>query len=365
MQIAGFFAIIITSMKIFKGVGDFFGLDIGNSSVRVVQLSQHGTGANRAFALRCFGYASIDAKNVDAGSEAGRKRLGEIILTAVGQAGIKTKNVALGVPSSKTFTTVIDLPLQSKEDLAKVIKYQADQYIPMSSTGAKVDWAPLGLHPQDSSRQEVLLTSVSSDYVEERMEFIESLGFNVVAIEPDQVSMIRSLSLLDANSVDLIIDMGDKSTDVAVIYNNSPRLVRSLPVGLASIVRTASQNLEVKEDQARQFVLKFGLEPDKLEGRIYHAIEDVLENFASELKKTINFFQTKYTNINVTRIIVSGYAGNIPMLNNYIANKTNLPTTTGNPWSTVTMTAGQQQVIQSVASEFAVAVGLAQRSDDV
>ncbi len=350
-------------MKLFKGVGDFFGLDIGTSSVRVVQLSSRGSGPSASYSLKAFGYASVDAQTALADSEASRKKLGDIIMTAIGQSGIKTKNVALGIPSSKTFTTVIDVPSQSRAELTKTIRYQVDQYIPMSSEDAKIDWAFLGTSPKDPTKQEVLLASTAIDYSEEKMEFIEGLGLNIIAVEPDQIAMTRSLNIPEPNAVNFIIDMGDQTTDIAMVYNGAPRLIRSLPTGLSTIVRAAAQNLGVKEDQARQFIIKFGLAPDKLEGKIYQAVEGVLDSFASDLNKSLKFFQTKYPNVPITRVIVSGYASLVPMMNNYIANKVNITTTIGNPWASVSMALNQQQMLAPVASEFAVAVGLAQRSN--
>lgn len=347
-------------MKLFKGVGDFFGLDIGTGSVRVVQLNSHGNGK---YSLKHFGYAAIDYQTAMADSDTSRKKLGEVILTVVGQSGIKTKNVVIGLPSAKTFTTVIDVPNQSYEELQKTMKYQVDQYVPMAIDEAKVDWAFLGPSAAAVDKQEVLLASVPNEFAEERLEFIESLGFNVIAAEPDQIAMTRSLNLSDGQSANFIVDLGEQTTDLAIVYGGSPRLVRSLPTGLQTMVRAAVQNLNVKDDQARQFILKFGLAPDKIEGRVYQAIEGVLDGFTSELSKSIKFFQTKYPNVPIARIIASGYAGVIPMMNNYIANKTNMTTTIGSPWSSIALTQQQQQELSVIGSEFAVAVGLAQRSN--
>ena len=52
-------------------------------------------------------------------------------MTALGQSGIKTRNVAIGLPSQKTFTTVIDMPSMDIDELRSTIRYQMDQYIPM------------------------------------------------------------------------------------------------------------------------------------------------------------------------------------------------------------------------------------------
>ena len=42
--------------------------------------------------------------------------------------------------------------------------------------------------------------------------------------------------------------------------------------------------------QAQQFVLKFGLSKDKLEGQVYNAIIGTVDNLMSEIEKSIKFF---------------------------------------------------------------------------
>ena len=342
-----------------KGVGEFFSLDIGTNAIRVVQLTKNNEGT---WTLAGFGYTPIDSRLTLNDSEEGRRRLGEVIATAVGQSDIKTKNVAISLSSQKTFTTIIDVPTQDAKELQKTIKYQIDQYVPMSIEDAKVDWASLGqsMHKKDS--QEVLLASTAKNYSEDRLEFIEGLGFNVIAAEPDSLAMTRSLLPKGVNDGRVLIDLGENSTDLSVVYGDAPRLVRTIPVGLSSLVKAAVQNLNIKDDQARQFILKFGLAQDKLEGQVFRAIETPLESFVQEIVKSIKFFSTRYPDVAIGGVILSGYAGMVPHLTEYVSSKTGISTVSGDPFQYVTVPAKYQQQLSGVASEFAVAVGLAQRS---
>lgn len=345
-------------MKILKGVGDFFALDIGTNAVRVVQLADNG---QDNWTLLHYGYAPVDVKTTTADSKESQRRLGEIIMTAVGQSGIKTKNVAVGLPSQKTFTTVIDVPTMPEAELKSTIKYQIDQYIPMAIDEAKVDWVLLGQSAHNPQQQEVLLASTANSYAEERLEFIEGLGLNVIATEPDPIAMVRALLPAGVQDARLIIDVGELSTNLVITYNDSPRLVRTIPTGIHSLVRAAVQNLNVQEDQARQFIIKFGLAPDRLEGQVFHAVENILEGFAAELTKSIKFFQTRYPNTPVGGILLSGYASVVPKFGDYVTAKTGVPATQANPWQKVRVPQDQQQQLATISTEFAVAVGLAQR----
>lgn len=345
-------------MTILKGVGDFFALDIGTNAVRVVQLSSSGPDS---WSLQHYGYAPLDEKTSASGSAEAQRRLGEVIMTAVGQSGIKVKNVVIGLPSNKTFTTVIDIPTMPESELRSTIKYQIDQYIPMAINESKVDWALLGQSLHDPKQQEVLLASTSNTYSEERLEFIESLGLNVIAAEPDPLAMIRSLLPSGITDARLIIDVGEQSTDLAITFGDSPRLVRTIPTGLRSLIKAAVQNLNVQEDQARQFIIKFGLAPDRLEGQVYRAIEGTLDNFAAELVKSIKFFQTRYPNTPVGGILLSGFAAVVPQFGEYVTAKTGVPSSVANPWQKVAVAQSDQQKLGTVAAEFATVIGLAQR----
>jgi type IV pilus assembly protein PilM len=349
-------------MAILQGVGDFFALDIGTNAVRVVQLGRNGTDN---WSLQHFGYAPVDSKTTSSSSPEAQRRLGEVIMTAVGQSGIHTKNVVVGIPSQKSFVTVIDVPTMSGGDLKSTLKYQIDQYIPMAIDEAKVDWVLLGQSLHDPKQQEVLLASTANQYAEERLEFVESLGLNVIVAEPDPIAMIRSLLPVGVKDARLLVDMGDQSTDIAITYNDAPRLVRTIPLGLQSLIKTAVQNLNVQDDQAKQFILKFGLAPDRLEGQVLRALDSTLDNFTSELAKSVKFFQTRYPNIAVGGILVSGFAGSLPKFSEYIGSKTGIATSVADPWQKVRVSSGDQQRLAPVSGEFATVIGLAERSNKV
>jgi Tfp pilus assembly PilM family ATPase len=173
--------------------------------------------------------------------------------------------------------------------------------------------------------------------------------------------MVRALLPPGIADGRMIIDVGELSTNLVMTYADAPRLVRTIPTGLYSLVKAAVQNLNVQEDQARQFILKFGLAPDRLEGQVFHALEGVLDGFAAELTKSIKFFQTRYPNTPVGGIFLSGYASAIPKFGDYVATKTNTSVALANPWQKVRVDAASQQQLTAISTEFATVVGLAER----
>lgn len=346
-------------MKALNTVGEFFALDIGTTAVRVVQLARSGKSDN--WSLVRYGYAPVDIKVSTSDAPEDQRRLGEVILTAIGQSGIKTRDVVVGIPSNKIFATVVDLPKMSHQELKTNVRYEAEQFIPMQIDEVKIDYALLGDSPTSSEKSEVLITSVANIYNEARLEMLEDLGLNVVASEPDSIALLRAIIADNASGATMVFEMGDSSSDLVVTLAGAPRLVRSIPVGLQSLIKSAMQNLNIEHNQAEQFILKFGLAADRLEGQVIHAVEATLDQFSSEIHKSIDFFQNRYTNVTVDTILVSGYGASIPLFADYIKQKTNLAAVLANPWQKVQMSASDKEKLAPVATQFGVAIGLAQR----
>lgn len=345
-------------MGILSGLTGFFGLDIGTTAIRLVQLS--GSGDVRS--LVKYAYVPIDSKVVLSDSKADQQKLIQIISGLLSQAQISEKNVAVGIPSTRVFTTVVDFDRLSGGELAKAIKYQADSFIPTPIDQSKIDWAVIGDSPKDKTKLEILLSSVDNEYIEKRLDLLESIGLNVVAFEPDNLALTRALTVKNATIPQMIIDIGHKNTDLVITMADAPRLTRSIPTGSEAIIRAAAQNLNVDDAQAEQFVFKFGLGRDKLEGRVYEAISGTVDLLASDIEKSIQFFATRYTGMGVARIIVTGAASSMPEFPVYLANKFGIEVEIGNAWRNVSFAQDRQSELLSVSNHFGVAVGLAERS---
>lgn len=345
-------------MSILSGVSEFFGLDIGTSLLRAVQLSGYGN----VKALNRYGSTEISGNVSLSDAKADQLKLADAVRRLVKEAGITTKNVAVGIPSNRVFTTIVDMERLSPSELAKTIKYQADSIIPTPLSESKIDWAALGDSPKEASKIEVLLSSVNNAYIEARLDMLEGAGFNVIAFEPDTFALVRSLIAADAAAPQMVLDIGTAYTDLVIAMKGAPRLTRSIPVGADTILKSAVHGLNIDPSQAAQFLYKFGLSKNKLEGQVYNSIIATIDNLTSEIEKSIKFFQIRYPNLAIERIIVTGGASTLPEFPLHIANKFGINVEIGNSWRNITFPAGKQDELLSVSNHFAVAAGLAERN---
>jgi type IV pilus assembly protein PilM len=344
-------------MSLLSGIKDYFGLDIDPLGIRVVQLSQSG----KNFTLTRYGAMEIDPKIIFSDAAPDMQRLAAAITQLKDKVGISTKNVAVSLPPQRIFTTVIDFDDLKLDELGKTILFQADGIIPTPVAESKIDWVRLGPSQKEQGKVEVLLSSVPNNFVEARLDMLESIGLNVIAFEPSSMALARSLSSPVITPPALILNVGKIASEIVIVMNNAPHLVRVIPTGTDAIVKSAMQNLNIDEKQAMQFVFKFGMSQDKLEGQIYNAVKGTVDILFSELDKSIKFFGTRYAGVKIDRIVITGDGSVLPEFPLSVANKLGLNVEIGNAWRNVVVPVEKQNELAAVSNHFSVACGLAQR----
>lgn len=341
-------------MSIFGGPSNFFGLDIGTQSVRLVQLK----GMGQKLALTSYGSAPLPAGLTQSDSKLDLQKLAKIIDQLAKKCQIDTKNVVSAIPGTSVFNAVVTLPPMNQSDLVNAIRYQAEQNIPLKLEEVKYDWQVI---KQDPTTKEltVMIIAAAKGKVDQMMQLFEYADLNVMALETATVAMARSLSSPEDPLV-LLLDIGATTTEIAVVENGILSQTRSFPLGGFAMTRAIGQNLGLEMDQAEQFKAKFGLSQDKLEGQVYKVVEPVLRNILDEAVRSVNFYQEQ-SGKKITRVILTGGTTRLPMMAEYIKAYTALEVVFGNPWSKVSYQSSMSDNLNQVAPEFATAVGLAMR----
>ncbi|MGH7237087.1 MAG: type IV pilus biogenesis protein PilM, partial [Candidatus Saccharimonadales bacterium] len=198
-------------MNLLSGTSDFFSLDIGTTAIRLVQLR---ASANNTKTLVKYAYVPVDSKIVASDARADQQKLVQTVKELVTQAQLATHNVAVGLPAQKVFTTVVDVDRLPPNELKTAIRYQADALIPTAIAESKIDFANLGDSPADKTKIEILLSSVTNKFIEERLDLLESIGLNVIAFEPDSMALTRALIAPGSAAPQMVLDVGNRNTDL-------------------------------------------------------------------------------------------------------------------------------------------------------
>src|SRR3990167_4299302 len=115
------------------------GIDIGSSSIKVVQLrKERGAAVLETYGELSLGpYAGIEigrAVNLDA------EKLAEALLDVLKEANITTKNCGISIPFAASLISLIKMPMLNEAQLKKMIPIEARKYIPVPITEVALDW---------------------------------------------------------------------------------------------------------------------------------------------------------------------------------------------------------------------------------
>ena len=160
----------------------------------------------------------------------------------------------------------------------------------------------------------------------------------------------------------MIVSLGAQTTDVAIIRNGILAFTRSISAGGDALSRSVAQGLSLEVSQAEEYKKTYGLEGDKLEGKIVSAAKPVMDTILGELKRALAYYQEKYKNERVEVLLLSGGTARIPGMVVYLAENigTGIEVQLANPWVGIKKDA-RFAILDNEGPTFAISVGLAIR----
>jgi type IV pilus assembly protein PilM len=340
-------------LNILKENTDYFGLDIGTSSIKAVQLKK----SFGKLELVSFGSAPVSGGLTQSDSEIDKKKIAEEIKKLAHSMHLVTKNVIVSLPGSAVFTTVINIPKMPMGELKKAVNYQAEQNIPLKISEVKIDWQIIGEVPAKNELL-VMIIAAPKAKTQKMVDIAENAGLELIAVEINSIASARALATNEP--LYMIVDIGTYATEISVVRKGVVTLTRTVSVGGQVITRAIAQSLSLEEEQAEQFKRKFGIEKDKMEGQIYKASKSVLNNLEEEIDRSMKYYSEQFGE-NIQNLKLTGGGSRTLGIQSFLAEELDLSVVYGNPWVSVVHKPDVNSQLAANAPDFAVAVGLAMR----
>lgn len=334
-----------------------FGLDIGTTSIKAVQLGTEGG----SLSLLAAGVTPTTSRGLETDNPQDMAALAQVVKKLITDTKISTRDVAISLPESKVYTRLISLPLLTDEEVTSAIAWQAEPYIPIPVSEASLDYQIVSrTEPQGnaSGKTDVLLVAAPKVLIKKYLDLCALVGLNAVSIVSELLA--ASASLAPANQTVLVCDIGATSTDLGIV--KSGQLLTSRSVGTAGnvLTRAVSAGLLVDTARAEEYKKSYGLNPQFLEGRVKAAIEPAFKVIVEEAKKTIQFYKSEMGREDqVTAMILSGGTAGLPDGAVYLANSLGLEVAVGDPFGAIAKSQQTAKALTPWSPLYAIAVGAA------
>lgn len=335
------------------------GIDIGSKSIKVVEIAIE---AGRAF-LKSAGIAGFNLGGIDQlQNDKQYLEVASTIKKLYSDARISSRDVAIAVPESQTFTRTVTFPSLTDQEVASAIKWEAEEYVPIPLNEAIVQHQIIERRDNATPPEvKVLLIAAPKLLIEKYIKILSYAGLNVVGVETELMALVRSLA--PPNQTVLLIDFGAKSTDIAIAKNGQLAFSRTIPTAGEAFTRAVAQSLGVQEKQAEEYKRTYGLSASQLEGKIGTALTPIFKIVSEEIKKAIHFYQTDEKGETPNSIILSGGTSGLPDVTPVLTKLIGVEVAIGNPFSKVVVDPNSAKSLQNYAPLYAVAIGLALRGD--
>ena len=333
------------------------GLDIGSKTIKIVELSKE----KDRFRLKASGIVGYTGKTPEqVKDDKEMVPLAEAIKKLYKEAKISSRDTAIALPEPQVFTRTIKFPTLTDSEIASAVKWEAEQYIPIPVNDAIVQHQIIERREDTTPAQVVvLLIAAPKTLVEKYARLIEMAGLNLVAIETELVSLVRSLAPPDQTI--LLADFGARSTDIAVAKKGTLTFSRSIPTAGEAFTRAVSQSLGVEEQQAEEYKKTYGLSATELEGKIKKALDPVFRLVGEEMKKAIHFYQSEEKGDTPGSVVLAGGSAGMPEVASTLTKLLGIEVIVGNPFSKVDVAPEAVRSLAGFAPFYSIAVGLAMK----
>ncbi|MGV6858022.1 MAG: pilus assembly protein PilM [bacterium] len=340
------------------------GIDISSTSIKLIELSQAGSGYRvETYSVEPLPAGSVAEKQINDVSA-----VGSAIAKALARAETKATRCALAVPSSASITKVITMAASlSEADIEAQIQLEADQYIPFPIEEVNLDFEVIGENASSPELIDVLLAASRSENIESRCATAEAAGLEpaVVDIEPFATATAFELIEEDAqikpDDVAAIIDIGATMASITVVHNGLVIYTREQRFGGQQLTEDIMRRYGLSYAEAGLAKKEGGLPDDYMP----EILTPFTNQMAQQIHRLLQFFFAASPHESVQHILLAGGCASIPGIDEIVETQLDTPTLIANPFRTMTFSKKvNQQRLGNDAPAMMIACGLAMRGAD-
>ena len=348
-----------------------FAIDIGSSSVKVLQM-ERTAGGRGGWSILGIGHSPISRAVVADKSVVDIEALAVAIEQAVAKARIRSRTAIAAMPVSQATRKTIQMPNDLTEiEQENFMEVEAPNHIPFALDEVRMDFEILGVNESDSKSNDVQLVAVKTEAMQQRLDALSAANISVNIMDVDEFAIERAMRFVTSQNpltessehIEVLVDIGHEFSVLYVLKDGRNIYTREQNFGMKQLTDEVSRRFGLLGPEAQS---QLSLASNSTLPPEYH--NDVLPQFRSEVASQINrliqyfFAATSYNR--VSRIWVSGGGGGLSNISEEVHDLTGVKTHVINPLSYAQLENGVDPAyVQAMGASFLTAFGLAMREN--
>lgn len=347
-------------MAFFGGGKQLIGLDIGTSSVKLVELKAVG---KKGYQLINLGIASLQPDTIVDGDIINTTAVTDAIKSILANLKLKVKGAATAVSGHSVIMKKINMPITTDEALAESIQWEAEQYIPFNINDVNLDFQVLERSTAEG-QMSVFLVAAKKELINNYITAIGEAGLHTAIID---IGVFALQNMFEINYPEymndtvVVVNVGASITNFNVVSKGIPIFARDLTQsGGNQITEEIQKGLNISREEAEK--RKVGSSGTSITPDVMEIIKSASEAISSDIQRSIDFYLSTGGE-KITKIMLSGGTAKTPGFTDFITQKTGLPVEIINPFKNVAVNTKVFDInyINEISPIVSVAVGLAIR----
>jgi type IV pilus assembly protein PilM len=346
-------------MFLFSKKTEVIGIDIGSSSVKLVQLKD----LKGSYQLLNAGIVPLPPEAIVDNTIMDNAAIVNAVKSLVTSLGVKVKDVACSISGNSVIIRKIVLPVMPAEELEDQITWEAEQYIPFDINDVNMDFQILSPDSIDPSKMVVLLVASKRDIINDYFAVFNEAGLSLSVVDVDSFAVQNAFEINhDAGAEDVfaLINIGASVMNINVVREGISLFTRDVQMGGNLYTEEIQKHLGVSGSEAESMKI---LAVEANNSELLDVLGKVNETITQEIRRSLDFYNSTASDDRITKVFVSGGSSKGYNFIESVNDKIGIPVELINPFAKLQYNEKDfdPEYLQEIGPLMAVTVGLAIR----
>ncbi len=349
---------------LFSGKKQFVGLDIGSSSLKLVEI----LGEKGSYNMNRFLTAPLAKGIIVDGAVVDIDALAEAIKVLFMNSGCQKKSIVTSLSGHSVIIKKAAFPQMEAHDLQETIHDEASKYLPFDNMDdVNFDFQILGRNATNPNQNDVIIVAAKKDTIEGYTEAIEIAGLSLAIMDVDSFAletMYQENYDYEEKDVVVIVNIGASITSLNVVRNAVSIFTRDFALGGNMITEAIQSQFGVSAEEAEKIKLEGPAGDEYAKGEFFrNTLISLADSLCAEIERSIDYFRSTYSDEDIKMILLAGGGANIHGIVEDLSHRMSVPVEIVNPFKKITYNRKtmDDDHIKEIAPIAAVGVGLALR----
>lgn len=329
------------------------GIDIGTSSIKIVELSLRGKNK------KLENYGEMRLALPQESKAEGKVLPGGVAVSRMkqilGEANIKTKSAVFSIPDFLTFSTSFEIPKMPDKEVAGAVTFNAAQYVTLPMSEVTLDWKVIS-GASNANSMKVFIVAIPNQVIRDYQTIAKGVGLELYALEAEVFGLVKALVRNTIKTI-CLLDLGEQSSTINIIDQGALKRSYSSTFSASQLTGALSSVLKLTPLQAEDIKNREGMSSAKPE--VLKTITPFIDQLLEQVKSVSDDF-SKSDKKNVEEVYLTGGTANLIGLKEYVAKNLQKPVTIPDCFADIAHPIALGEALREMNGRFSVAVGMAQ-----